>query len=124
MKASEKLSDTLNKLEVDASKLYSTLLRDKGVVDLTKEHSELETFDERLQELREDGILDLLPIIEVRSDFTGNVFDVYVAKINYEEIVIVDFNNDKDTIKYKDISDVSYSLILINEMEEFYERNI
>lgn len=124
MKASEKLSDTLNKLEVDASKLYSTLLRDKGVVDLTKEHSELETFDERLQDLKNDGCLDLLPIIEVRNEISGNVYDVYVAKLTYEEIIVVDFNNDKGTIGYKNINDVSYSLILINEMEEFYERNI
>ena len=124
MRASAELSDRLNKLEVDTSKLYSTLLRDNGVVDLTKERSELETFDERLQDLIEDGCLDILPIIEVRNESTGNVYDVYVAKITYEEIIVIDFDNDKKTIRYKDIDQVHYSLILINEMEEFYERNI
>jgi len=123
MRASAELSDRLNKLEVDTSKLYSTLLRDNGVVDLTKEHSELETFDERLQDLREDGRLDVLPIIEARNEISGNVYDVYVAKISYEEIIVVDFDNDKKTIRYKDIDQVHYSLILINEMEEFYENN-
>jgi hypothetical protein len=124
MRASAELSDRLNKLEVDTSKLYSTLLRDNGVVDLTKEHSELETFDERLQDLSEDNSLDLLPIIEARNEISGNVYDVYVAKISYEEIIVVDFNGyNKSVIKYKNIDQVYYSLILINEMEEFYENN-
>jgi hypothetical protein len=117
------LSKRLVKLEVETTELYTHLVG-TNEIDFTKGDSLCETLNERINDLKERDVLEWLPMTEMHSESTGNVFSVYVAHITNDAIICVDVENRtiRTEDRYKNIHSIEDNLIIINEIEEYLNK--
>ena len=120
MKSSE-LSQTLQDLELKASKLFNELLEQKPEFNFLQSLSGYEGTDDEIEELLcENEEVYILPTIEARGPVTGNVFDIHVMSVDENGIYCMLMNDTTITSIYSfsDLCSLEDALILLNEMEE------
>jgi hypothetical protein len=118
MRKSGEISKDLEVLELEASNLFSELLKQK------QEFNFLQALDFDgddkyiLGELKHNGEANMLPILEFRNDITGNTFDGYVCKVHENGIDVIEEDFTERCFKFSDLLMINDRLILLNEMEE------
>ena len=123
MNKSNVFSEGLRDIEIKASTLYSTLIKEIGVFNFLNDLEGFEGKTDRqiIEEIKaEQDHLEVLPIIQFVHDSTGDVFDLYVTRVDefgVNGIKLYDFEYKE--LKYSDVSGIENRLILLNEMEEF-----
>ena len=94
-------------LELDLRKAYSRLLNDKKeFIFLTEEDILNGDYDE---------------YFEVRNDYTGNIYDVHIVRIDEEGIEVVEAEDDSKRyyIGFDDLSEIQDRINLIENMQDY-----
>jgi len=118
------IKQTLFKLEQSVEEKFSNFIKDGKEFSFV-ETAEFEfetgaTEDEKVKELRCNGFMELLPTIEVRNSFTGNVKDYYVLSASNSAIAVFEVTNDEkmELVRFSDIASINDKIILLDAMEE------
>ena len=120
MNKSNIISETLRGLELQAANVFSDLLKNNKQYNFLLEiERDCQGSDEEiLDELKQNGTVEHLPLVEVRNDITGNVFDVYVTKVTGNGIHTIEMEDYmSNTYKFSDLCSLDDRLILLNEIE-------
>ena len=123
MNKSNEISNKLKGLQLETSNLFSELIKKHGSHNFLKavdsEYAEL-TNSEIIEELKGNGLIECLPLIEFRSDISGDCFDLYITEVtkdgNIQTLSIED--NLPDTYFFHNLGGIEDQLVLLNEMEE------
>jgi len=112
-------------LELDIANKFDGLVKDGkefSFIDNVTDENDPANEDDRIVDLAERGELDMLPIIDRRSEHTGQSIESYVISVSNSLICVIDSNNDiqgiTKLIKFSDVADVRDKMCLIEEMEE------
>jgi len=122
MNKSNKISDKLKSLKLDTSNLFSKLIKEHGsfnfLHEVNEEYKDL-TDEEIIDELKQNGEVEVLPLIEFRNDITGDMFDCYITKVTKDgNIRTLDAHEyDVNSYVFSDLGGIEDQLILLNEME-------
>ena len=126
MKKSNIISENLRALQLETSNLFSELIKEHKSFNFLKaideDYAEL-TNSEIIDELKQNGQMDVLPLIEFRSDITGNVFDCYITEVtkdgNIRTLEMEDYT--PNMYVFSDLGGIEDQLVLLNEMEELID---
>ena len=121
------IENKLHELELEASKNFDKLLKRQSKInfydniDFDKTDVDMNNISQIVDRLDETGDIDVLPILEYRSDTTGHVKDVrplYVSLTN--GILVCEDENIRRTyyIKFSSIGHLSDRIRLLELMEE------
>ncbi len=120
-----KYKERLIELKQDVRNKFNDLLEQKGTIDLAKAiliSNDEDSSDSSYEKLVELDYESELPIIEMRNNMTGEVFDVYPISINKNGIVCVNVNEDDITnvMRFSDIASLEDQLNLLTEMDNHF----
>lgn len=126
MKKSNIISENLRALQLETSNLFSELIKEHKSFNFLKaideDYAEL-TNSEIIDELKQNGQIDILPLIEFRNDITGNVFDCYITEVtkdgNIRTLEMEDYT--PNMYVFSNLGSIEDQLVLLNEMEELID---
>jgi hypothetical protein len=122
MNKSNVISFKLEKLENEVVELFSELRNKRPVYNFLEGLDFDKCNKTKLSDLVElavdEDVLEMLPIIEMRSEIDWGTFDVHVLKIDENGLTCCDYNDTSkiETYGFKDVSSINYRLIILNEM--------
>ena len=126
MRKSGAISKELKNIKLETSKLFDNLLKQKGKFNFAEEVSDLDSglqLNEYIQDLKETDGIELLPLVEVRNSFSGNVFSMYITQVTENGVRTLEMTDKTPNIsKFSDLMGIEDQLVLLNEMEEMLER--
>ena len=120
------LENQLQQIDVKASKLFDGLLKRQSkinfyeTIDFDKVDLNMNNVSDIVARLDETGDIDVLPLLEYRSEFSGHVKDVRPIYVSDTGILVSEDENATKTylIKFESIANPNDKLRLIELMEE------
>ena len=117
------LENQLHQIELEASKLFDGLLKRQSkinfyeTIEFDKEDLNMNNVSDIVRRLDETGDIDVLPLLEYRSEYVKDVRPIYVG---YAGILVSEYENVHRTylIKFESIANTHDKLRLIELMEE------
>lgn len=120
------LENQLHQIELEASKLFDGLLKRQSTInfyetiEFDKTDLNMNNTSDIVRRLDETGDIDVLPLLEYRSEFSGHVKDVRPIYVGDAGILVSEEENVNRTylIKFESIANPHDKLRLIELMEE------
>jgi len=115
----KQISEQINTAEARLQELYNEIVS-KGTVDFVEKNCEFtDPNSETLSEdLHENDEWDVLPKVEIRSSFTGEVSDWYVLQVCKDGIYArAEHGDGVDFQQFKYLAGIEQQLMLLQEME-------
>ena len=111
-----------SKLDQGVHHAFNELLKEVGSIDFIKSMTNIKEneVEDLYKELEETDQWNALPILEMRNDMTGNVFDVHIMKVTENGLWTAKMDDTETTnwYKFSDLSSIYDRISLLSDMED------